>query len=130
MEYIWNNSWNIAKENLLGVDCLAAFRGIQEHGLSTSLVERDVSENTTYQPIFMIRNGDNGEPRSADLPGRDLTQDQISNLVTELRQLDRKNVASEDIKSISNRYWPAQDASILIDAERKNEHPSEGNNEL
>lgn len=104
MTYIHNNCWRVAKQNLFEVDCLAAFRGIQDHGLPTTLVERDVLGNKSYRPIFMIRKGCDGTPRSAAL-SVDLTPEQIDNLVRELRLLDRKDVSSDDIHAIAKRYW-------------------------
>lgn len=108
MEYIRSNAWKMAKEGLLGVDCLAVFRNIQEHGLPTTLVDRDVLGNKSFVPISSIRYGPDGEVKSACLE-IDLEPEQIQKLVEELRELDRKDVSIEDIKAIAIRYWSETD---------------------
>ena len=102
MEYIRSNGWSLAKDNLLGVDCLAAFRGIQDHGLPTTLVERDVLGDKSFTPIRSLRYGN--EERSAALDV-DLEAQQIKDLIDDLRGLDRKDVSAEDIKNIAKKYW-------------------------
>jgi hypothetical protein len=103
MKRIHSGAWKIIKEDLLGVDCLAVFRSIQQHGLPTTLVERDVLGNQSYVPLSGIRTG-TGPARSTDLD-IDITREQVAALEEELRQLDRQQLFADDIKAIAERYW-------------------------
>lgn len=108
VKIIQQNAWKTTKDNLMGVDCLAAFRNIQTHGLSTTLVEHDMLGNKSYTPVSEIRYKVEPETTYVHASGKldiDLTQEQCDNLVAEIRALDIKDVSSEDIKVITGRYW-------------------------
>lgn len=103
MEEIQANAWDITKSNLLGVDCLAVFRSIQRNGMPMVLVERNLSgEVSSFAELSAMRY--NKEDKSIEL-NSDLTKEQRDNLVKEIQALDAKDVSSEDIKAIAERYW-------------------------
>jgi hypothetical protein len=105
MDQIRLNTWSIAKDNLLGVDCLAEFRNIQQNGLLSNLVEHDVLGNkkvTRATPIKNLKYGD--QIQTPDI-GADLTDLQRDQLVQELKGLDSKDVTPDDIRIIAKKYW-------------------------
>ena len=104
MDHIHSVAWKIIKEDLLGVDCLAVFRSIQQHGLPTTLVERDILGIQSYIPLTSIRTGASGAERSTAL-AIDLTHEQVAALEKELREVDREKLFADDIKAIAKRYW-------------------------
>jgi len=107
MDLIHSMCWKIIKQDLLGVDCLAVFRSIQQNGLPTTLVEHDVVGNKSYTPVTSIRTGTGpgaGPERTAALT-IDLTHEQVAALERELRQLDAQKLFAEDIRAIAQRYW-------------------------
>lgn len=105
MNRIHQGAWEVIKSDLRGVDCMAVFRSIQNHGLPTTLVERDVmGDANCYDPLSSIRTGSDGIERNVDLV-IDLTHQQVIALENELRQL-RSDIFEDDIKTIVRRYWP------------------------
>lgn len=105
MEQIRLNTWSIAKDNLLSVDCLAEFRNIQQHGLLSILVEHDVLGNKKVARVTPVKNLKYGDQIQAPDIGADLTDIQRDQLVQELKQLDSKDVTPDDIITIAKKYW-------------------------
>jgi len=105
MEQIRLNTWSIAKDNLLGVDCLAEFRNIQQNGLLLNLVEHDVLGNKKVVCTTPVKNLKYGSQIQSPDIGADLTEPQRDQLVQELKRLDPKDVTPDDIKAIAQKYW-------------------------
>lgn len=102
VKIIKKTAWETTKQNLMGVDCLAAFKKIQIHGLSTTLTEHDMIGNKSYIPVKEIKIGKEPVTGSLDI---DLTKKQCEQLVNEIRALNINDVSNEDIKVISSNYW-------------------------
>ena len=104
ISYIHSNRWKIIKEGLLGVDCLAEFKRIRKSGIPLTLLEKDISsdlksENQVHQLIF-----NDGRIISAHLE-KDITDNEVDELIKDLRNLDINEVTERDIKNIASKYW-------------------------
>jgi len=105
MDQIRLNAWPIAKDNLLGVDCLAEFRSILQNGLLLSLVEHDVLGDKKVTHVIPVRNLKYGDRIQSSDIGADLTVSQRDQLVQQLRGLDPKDVTPDEISDIAKKYW-------------------------
>lgn len=106
--YIHKNRWDILKDGLRSVGCLAEFKNVVKLGLPITLIERDISNETdSWKPIVQLlySNGDTRTSKSTVLEA-DLSIKQRDLLVAELRALDAEQVTDNDIHRITSKYWP------------------------
>lgn len=107
--------WDIIKGNLIGSDCLSAFRNVCRHGISLWLTVNQVSygaSNGNESICKFKRNTGRFEIIQSAKLTSDITEEQRDQLVEELRALEKAGgmggteVTDYAIRAICGKYWP------------------------
>lgn len=109
LTYIHSSRWNILKESLRDIDCLAELKRFCVLGLPTRLVHGDLSmpAEDAHREVDTIWFSES-ESMSAALDV-DITRTLLIALMKDLRELQSNNVTRPDIIAIYTKYFKAQD---------------------